>query len=364
MQPAYARRFHPLRLVPFLWLAWTPLRGAEGDPKATLPANVGPFDPAPLMAKLAERITTDRYTFAVLGDTKHAAAFPKKMIPFIQETLKPDFVLTTGDMVQSGGGSVGPGCWEKLSLEAGAEMKQRPWWPAIGNHELAGDPLAKLSGKSADEKRTLAAQHAEMGTELFKAFYHLPNVYYSFPFRNAVFIALPWQYPKGEALAWLEKELQGAQNAGKLIFVFNHCPFFTVGEKKVEHLPGKPNEVTALFDKYGVLAVFSGHDHIYHRTIRNGVAYIISAGGGAKIYKLFRRQEALPEDVYYGHNPDPDAPAGEQYVLVNGSTKTEKKFAASESFACLIQVDGKRVTLKAMACSGETWDEWVLSTGK
>lgn len=335
------------------------VQAAEEPPP--VPPQAGPFDPASLMAKLSERIQEDKFSFAVLGDTKHAPAFTQKVIPYVSETLNPDFVLTTGDMVQIGGGDNGPGFWEKLSLEAGAEMKRRPWWPAIGNHELAGDPRDKLSGKSAAEKQAAAARNEATAKELFKKFYRLPEVYYSFGFRNAVFIALPWQYPKGEVLTWLERELQKAKDAGKSIFVFNHCPFYTVGHKTQAHLPGKPNETTALYDKFGVLAVFSGHDHIYYRTIRNGVTYVTSAGGGAELYALERRAEALPEDVYYGQNEAQDATADEQYVYVNGVTKKTRKTPKAEQFLCLIQVNGKSVTLKTFSISGEVWDELVLS---
>src|SRR5690242_17975405 len=116
------------RLAAALFLIACCAAGAE-EPK-----EKPPFDPAPLVAKLAESRKEDKFTFIVLGDTKHAPNFSKKVLPLV-EKLAPDFVLTTGDMVQIGGGEPGPGWWEKLSVEAGAAMRARPWWPAIGNHE-------------------------------------------------------------------------------------------------------------------------------------------------------------------------------------------------------------------------------------
>src|SRR4051812_21703538 len=88
-----------------------------------------PYDPKPLMEKVAERIKTDKYRFAVLGDTKHSIYLPN-LLKQLNEEIKPDFVLTTGDMVQAGGGTTGTGYWEKLSMDTGAEMKKMPWWPA------------------------------------------------------------------------------------------------------------------------------------------------------------------------------------------------------------------------------------------
>jgi hypothetical protein len=39
-----------------------------------------------------------------------------------------------------------------------------------------------------------------------------------------------------------------------------------------------------LLAEYGVTAAFSGHDHGYYRTLRDGVHYVITAGGGAPLY--------------------------------------------------------------------------------
>ena len=40
------------------------------------PPGEKPFDPKPLMDKVGERITTNKFRFAVLGDSKHAGSTP------------------------------------------------------------------------------------------------------------------------------------------------------------------------------------------------------------------------------------------------------------------------------------------------
>ena len=57
-----------------------------------------------------------------------------------------------------------------------------------------------------------------------------------------------------------------------------------------------------IFEQAGVDIVFSGHDHMYERTYpiragektdeQNGIVYIISGAGGARLYN------ALPRDVW------------------------------------------------------------------
>src|SRR5690606_5790505 len=48
-----------------------------------------------------------------------------------------------------------------------------------------------------------------------------------------------------------------------------------------------------LFEKYGVSALFSGHDHVYSRAEHNGVRYFVSGGGGAPLYPRGRRPSKL-----------------------------------------------------------------------
>ena len=50
---------------------------------------------------------------------------------------------------------------------------------------------------------------------------------------------------------------------------------------------------TPLYEKYGVDAVFSGHDHCYSRGEKNGVQYFVSGGGGAPLYPRDPRPDPL-----------------------------------------------------------------------
>ncbi|MCW8130664.1 MAG: metallophosphoesterase [Planctomycetota bacterium] len=343
---------------PWMWvLAVVLCAAARAEEPAIppLPEGIGPFNPEPLMKKLEEDTKEDKFAFAVLGDTKHSKTFSGKVVPFVAQTVKPAFVLTTGDMVQFGGGSTGPDYWSRLSKEAGEDMKARPWWPAIGNHEVGGGPI--LNKK--DEKEI--PKNIDLGRAYFKQFYGLKSDYYSFTFRNAAFIALPWRYPneKDGTQAWLEGELKKFKAEGKLIFCFNHCPFYTVGSKSPNDVPGKPTDVTKLFETYGVRAVFSGHDHGYYRTVRNGVLYATSAGGGAELYELKRRAEAQAEDVYFGVSTAKDG--AKKYLYVHGEKKAEKTYDEPQQFLCVISVDGPRATMKTLTVAGEVWDEVELA---
>jgi hypothetical protein len=58
---------------------------------------------------------------------------------------------------------------------------------------------------------------------------------------------------------------------------------------------------TPLFERYGVDAVFSGHDHCYSRAEKNGVRYFVSGGGGAPLYPRDPKpaREDVDASIYY-----------------------------------------------------------------
>lgn len=322
------------------------------------PPGIAPFDPKPLMDKVRARITTDKFRFAVLGDTKHASTLPG-FIKFLDETVNPDFVLGTGDMVYSGGGRVGPGYYDLLTKEAGQSMRKRPWWPAVGNHEVAGNPV--ITGSKTELAQLRANQRT--GIDNFKLFYNLDSDYYSFTFRNCCFIALPFRQPEDEQIDWLENELQKATEAKKHIIIFNHVPYFTVGAKGADDVPNTETNITALFRKYGVIAVFSGHDHGYYRTIRSGIPYFISAGGGAMVYACKRAREALPGDVYYFGLPETygsNKIEDHRFILHKGDGTPDKITEVQDQFLCVVDVDGDKIICTTLSVKGEKWDEIKL----
>ncbi|HLX62664.1 MAG TPA: metallophosphoesterase [Planctomycetota bacterium] len=326
------------------------------------PPGIAPFDPKPLMDKVRARLTSDKIRFAVLGDSKHASTLPA-FIKFLEETVNPDFVLGTGDMVAKGGGKEGAGYYELLAkFDAdglvGKSMRTRPWWPAIGNHEVAGAPILPGSRKEGE----ILSANKRTGIENFKLFYNLENDYYSFTCRNCYFIALPFPQPVGAQIQWLENELKTAVAQKKNIFIFNHVPYYTIGSKGSDDVPNKETELTALFKKYGVLAVFSGHDHGYYRTVRNGIPYFVSAGGGAAIYAAKRLNESLPEDVYYYGIQETygKKPEDQRYALHKNDGSPDKITSVPDQFLCYVDVNGDNIVCITMSVKGEKWDEIKL----
>lgn len=310
-----------------LWaLASPPLRAAEEAPHRN-----GPYNPAPLLARIKPRLDkTQQVHFVVTGDSKHARAFPGVLAA--AERMQPDLIIFTGDMVQRGGEDISD--WYKLEDEIGALARRIPFFPAEGNHELVGS--------------------SQKGRSRFLAFFGLEKPYYFFDAGPCRFIMHSWPLPKGEEETWLEAALRDAARKRLMTFVCNHLPSYTVGEKDRSSVPNKPTELTQTFTKYGVLAVFSGHDHIYYRTDRDGVTYVISAGAGADIYNLERKNEALPDDVYAGVDP-----ATGKMVRKDPLTGREMTLPSVTYFLVEVLASRKGVTMRTVAVDGAEWDRFA-----
>jgi 3',5'-cyclic AMP phosphodiesterase CpdA len=104
--------------------------------------------------------------------------------------------------------------------------------------------------------------------------------YYTFEKDGVRFFALDSNYMDQAQQAWLEKALSSARNTWKIAFF--HHPLYSSGARH-----GSEADLRAvlepMFVKYGVSAVFSGHEHFYERIKpQKGIAYFTS-GGGAKL---------------------------------------------------------------------------------
>ena len=95
------------------------------------------------------------------------------------------------------------------------------------------------------------------------------------------------------------------------------------GDEKVRE------DLEPLFVKYGVDLVFSGHDHVYERTVPiRGVTYVVSGGGGRRLY-----------------------PAGKGELTAS---------SVSAHHAVLVRVSGRRLSLEAVEVGGKVVDRFDL----
>ena len=207
------------------------------------------------------------FRYAVFGDTRGSSSIHRAIVKQIVKS-SPDFVIHTGDLVESGRFKSE---WDRFFQIEAPLLRMAPFFPTLGNHE--------------DHDRIRFDSH-------YSDIFHLPGneLWYAFDYGNARFICLKADgypvneyFPDEEQLAWLEQQL--AANDAPWLFVYFHIGVFTSREEGFLEL-GLRERLVPLFERYGVDAVFMGHHHSYERVIVNGVTYIVTAGGGAGLYDL------------------------------------------------------------------------------
>lgn len=183
--------------------------------------------------------------------------------------LKPDFVVHTGDFVNS---SKNMTQIEEFKRITGLIDKSIPVYFSPGNHDLGQSP-------TKNDFEFYFSNYGE-GTNRF-----------SFKHKNAAFIGFNSVIIKSSKNAkeekrqfrWLKKQLRKAKKANNIV-LFTHYPFFIHDFNEKETYSNQSIEVRnkyfQLFAKYRVDAVFAGHLHNNAQASHNGVSMITTNAVG------------------------------------------------------------------------------------
>lgn len=209
------------------------------------------------------------FTFLVYGDCRSHRDLHLSVVEAMLEE-RAAFAVNTGDMVADGAKIR---LWYQFFRIERPLLRSLPVYPVLGNHELQGS-----------WKRGVAA---------FRRYFDVPKngpergVTYSFVHGNSLFLVLNSNasFVGTTQTAWARAQLEAASSnpAIRHIFVFmHHSPYASGihGENDDAQIAGLPRILT----KYGVDALFAGHDHVYERGEADGLRYVISGGCGAPLY--------------------------------------------------------------------------------
>jgi hypothetical protein len=241
-------------------------------------------------------------------------------------------------------GDTGTGTNQQQEL-ANVMLRYRSVFPfefalLMGDNMYGGEKAADFKAKFEDiYKPLLDAKvkfYASLGNhdESNQRFYDLFNMngeeYYRFTKGNVAFYALNSNYMDKRQVKWMEEQLAKDTSEWKIAF-FHHPPYSSGG--KHGSSSGVREVVEPIFLKYGVNAVFNGHEHFYERIKpQKGIYYFISGAGG----------KLRPGDVK------------------DRSPLTEKAFDRDMSFM-LLEVSGDQLHFQVISRTGETVDSGVLT---
>lgn len=229
--------------------------------------------------------------FGVFGDFGCGCAGQYDSVRVFKDS-QPDLILTTGDNVYYNG--TASEVRQNYFVPMASLIDHVPFYPSLGNHDV-------ITGNGAPllDSLYLPVNDAD-GSERF----------YSFDRGNCHFIALEITSrfddlsPGSRQYQWLVEDLE--RTTATWTFCYFHHPVYS--DSSHGDSPLLQVHLAPLFDEYGVDVVLSGHDHTYQRTypMRGGLAldgqmepnytdpggtvYVVTGGGGATTYGLWRSQ--------------------------------------------------------------------------
>ena len=285
------------------------------------------------------------FHFVVYGDTRFhdpkdlEPANPAVRVALVQAIAEanPAFVCFTGDIVYNG---IDANDWKVWDSETHVwRDKKIPIYPALGNHDLHGDPKVALGN-------------------YFQRFPDLKNSrYYSVRAANSLILVLDSSMdevtgPQGE---WLATKLDHIPTDVDFVFLmFHHPPYTSSSDTKMfggghsarapEQALAKALEARQAHAGYRFV-VFSGHVHNYERHEHNGVTYFVSGGGGAHAYPI----ERMSDDPFQSKE------VNYHYLTVevdrNQATVTMNRLDLTTGKAVWTQPDTVKISIPSAAAS-------------
>jgi 3',5'-cyclic AMP phosphodiesterase CpdA len=156
------------------------------------------------------------------------------------------------------------------------------------------------------------------------------NRYYTFQKKNVQSFVLDSNYMTPQQLSWLGDKLKSSNAKWKTAYF--HHPLFTCAKYHGPDIDLR-NQLMPLFTKYGVNAVWSGHEHVYeHLKPQQGIYFFLEGESGELRYYNIRSSCDLD--------------------LVN--LDTDRSFM-------LVEIDGDQMYFQTIARSGVTVDSGQLA---
>ena len=285
-----------------LVLAFYP--GLPGD--ETSPQNSQPSPESALDVRLPLKNGSVRW--AVIGDNgtgeEPELAVARQMQRY-WSVVKFDFVTMDGDNIY--GGHSPRDFQMKFEVPYKSLLDENvKFYASLGNHD---DPQLEIN---------------------YKPYSMGGNRYYTFQKKNVEFFVLDSNYMTPQQLSWLEDKLKSSDSKWKIAYF--HHPLYTCAKY---HGPDTDlrNQLMPLFTRYGVNAVWSGHEHVYeHLKPQQGIYFFLEGESGELRY----------------HN-------------IRGSCDLDVVKLDTDRSFMLVEVDGDQMYFQTVTGAGQTVDSGQLT---
>ena len=207
--------------------------------------------------------------WAVIGDNGTGERPEQEVANQMQRywaTVKFDFVTMDGDNIY--GGHSPQDFQQKFEIPYKQLLDENvKFYASLGNHD------------DADLEKN------------YKPYNMGGNRYYTFRKGDVQFFALDSNYMDPPQLGWLEDKLKNSDAKWKIAYF--HHPLFTNAKFHGPDVDLR-NQLMPLFTKYGVNAVWSGHEHVYeHIKPQSGIYFFLVGNSGELRFHNIRKPNDL-----------------------------------------------------------------------
>lgn len=190
-----------------------------------------------------------------------------------QHSIEPlQFIINGGDIVQDGDHE---DQWLEYFKGGEAYLMDIPQIAAVGNHDYRGS-------KGLETPKLFQKYLRWDGAEKYG------NLFFDFPeFQLIVFNSNFLRMTTMDSIklfGWLESKMQEAQKANKTLILATHFPAYSSSFNQVtsQSVIIMKKFLVPLVEKYKIPLVLSGHTHMYERSFKDGVHYLVAGPAGGK----------------------------------------------------------------------------------
>lgn len=217
----------------------------------------------------------DEFVFGFISDTQEFEDRHHEVAKVIahHHALEPiRFIVNGGDVVQTGDDE---NEWFKYFSGGSAYLLDIPQIAAIGNHDYRGNPRIAIPPLF---KKYMRWDGAEQYGNLFYEFKKFNLII----FNSNLHISLGqiektfWQ--------WIEDKIITSKNQNKPVIIATHFPAYSSSLNRftAEGVIKIRSTLVPMLEKYKVPLLLSGHTHMYERSFKNGVNYVVAGPAGGK----------------------------------------------------------------------------------
>lgn len=218
------------------------------------------------------------FTFGFISDTQQYTNRHEAIAKVIahHNALSPlQFLINGGDVVQNGQIEE-----EWISYFKGgiAYLMDVPQIAAIGNHDYRGN---KGNAVPKFFQKYMRWENAPSNGNLF---FSMPG--FKLVIWNSNFSDLTDSQEK-EMWSWLEQKMSEAQKEKVPLVLATHFPVYSSSLNRFTSFSviKLQKHLVPLAEKYGVKLILGGHTHMYERSFKDGVNYVVAGPAGGRVNK-------------------------------------------------------------------------------